>query len=116
MRKRVKKQLREQEQGRHKDALDRIYQLTVENAHLLRTFHACDEKHEKLKVIFEQLQAESDAMIPVTEAKSVFISEQNDTISQLNSIIQAKEATINKLKQPWWRRWFRRGIEGRKGS
>jgi len=96
MRKRVKKQLREQEKKRFSEVLDKVHQLEIERANLSR---ACNnygdhnrrllEENAKLDAIFRQLQKEYE-----------------DLSVDSGDVIREKNALIEELTQPWWRRWW----------
>jgi len=110
MRKRVKKQLRDQEKGRYGAALAKIHQLEVENANLLRAIHICDEENKRLKAMFEQLQTEYEEL-EVSSGSTV--AERDLAICELRDKIHDQIATIDKLGdaidellRPRWRKWL----------
>lgn len=109
MRKQVRKQIekmRAVERDRYRTACTEIRLLKLKVAELERALHVTKGHASSLEAMFEELQVCSVHDLQVAD----------DEIKHLKSINGMLCDTIDKLKQPWWRRWFRRGIEGKKGS
>ena len=105
MKKRVKKYREKLRKKYVQEALDRTHQLEVETAQLQRALSISEEHRKKLCIMFEQLQAESEAAR----------NELNAVIRNLGEEVNESAKAVDKLRSPVWRKWWYR-LKGRRES
>ena len=116
MKKRVKKYREKLRKKYVQEALDRTHQLEVETAQLRRALSISEEHGKKLGIMFEQLQAESEAARNELQAEHDAAMEgMKAHADKLYAVIRNSAKTVDKLRSPVWRKWWYR-LKGRRES